>query len=643
MSIKDLVTNILNSAETAALEDKLAILNSKFNNLAKTFSSVKKPEDVEALWDLLVASDPTKGKTYLQWIIVRGISEWTKKNLKLFKEDLPKITDTLNTFEKLKAKNKLKPEHKDINKFKMFTELAEALSGYTDMESNKDKKNNIEKEFFDNKEAELFYNSSEFKVVVPLTEKASCYFGINTQWCTAAKNHNEFKNYNKRGKLYIVLHKPTNRRWQLQFAKDFSFMDENDNAVDMAKLYKNDRSLLDSFRSIFSKIVSEIYTRDLYKAFYFIEHPTLNQTIAFTKSVSKPTFADLDIIRHSNLDSKAITKVLKANKNFALLKKVTDGNSSKEENIQLGISNPKLIDGLGLSDNDIIEILKIAPRNITKLNVISDKVWKYFISLPPRYISLISEDPYPGDENTTFSLRFLDDIAKIAGKSNDSNYIWSIAETIYWLRPGVEALKIAIDKKLGKVYVSVLAEQFATVIGDGYNGDPSEISTEVFKVFDMAYDKGLLKIERSSFFMAWLLMVKRPDKYLNVKGIAEALLFTSISGGYDAILIDNPLLFTKAPITKSKLGDRVDKFLGLFENVLRGKTANEKLITELSEVTKFFLSVDKAVTVKAINKWLYNDHDYARVKRSFERILNNAGLHSERSANSDTYKVELIK
>ena len=49
---------------------------------------------------------------------------------------------------------------------------------------------------------------NRFKVVVPKSHTASCYYGAGTKWCTATKDSdNHFTNYDKEGKLFYILDK----------------------------------------------------------------------------------------------------------------------------------------------------------------------------------------------------------------------------------------------------------------------------------------------------------------------------------------------------------------------------------------------------------------------------------------------------
>jgi hypothetical protein len=58
------------------------------------------------------------------------------------------------------------------------------------------------------KNSDVIYNDSRFLVVLPGTPQASQYFGQGTQWCTSAKNNNQFVNYSSRGiYLYYIIDK----------------------------------------------------------------------------------------------------------------------------------------------------------------------------------------------------------------------------------------------------------------------------------------------------------------------------------------------------------------------------------------------------------------------------------------------------
>jgi len=196
----------------------------------------------EYLWALIVNADPTKNKQYLQWLITKALkndNEWRTKRFSYWKEDLESIRFTLKKFDEFKRKGKIPPEFRDIQKFKDDLELykfvnnlkiqleEEALGSIEDRE----------KKFFDNKEAKIFYESSKIRVVIPETHEASCFFGRNTNWCTAIPKRPEiFGDYSVDGPLYIVENKATKQRYQFHFDSE-QFMDEADKSIDFVELH----------------------------------------------------------------------------------------------------------------------------------------------------------------------------------------------------------------------------------------------------------------------------------------------------------------------------------------------------------------------------------------------------------------------
>lgn len=177
--------------------------------------------------------DPTQKKKYVNWMISRYLQGGIKRL-----EDIPsKISDWLDTYDRLARTKKLKPEHKDIGRIKNDSQLADLIRVYADVEtqSKSEKKSAEEQAMYDSKKAKLLYDDEEWKLVIPLTEEASCYFGKNTQWCTAAKNHSMFSHYNMDGPLIVMIHKPSGKRWQLHFESN-QFMDATDSPVRLFEL-----------------------------------------------------------------------------------------------------------------------------------------------------------------------------------------------------------------------------------------------------------------------------------------------------------------------------------------------------------------------------------------------------------------------
>lgn len=171
----------------------------------------------------IINSDPTTnleknqmGK-YSKWLL----NLFKRKQLRL--EDLYKVEEYLETFDKYK--NKI--EIKDINKFKTLPQLYDVVKDYINSDEATSKKDEIRRI---KKDAEKVYEDDEWLVVIPKTEEAACFYGKNTQWCTAADNNNQFDYYNRDGKIYININKYTNKKFQFHF-ESRQFMDENDSPI----------------------------------------------------------------------------------------------------------------------------------------------------------------------------------------------------------------------------------------------------------------------------------------------------------------------------------------------------------------------------------------------------------------------------
>ena len=184
------------------------------------------PEISDDDFNKIVSADPISSNLernnlgeYGKWLL----NLYKKKNLKL--ENLYKATEYITIFDKAKKSKKL--VNNDINKYKSLPELFSVVEPFTHQESisNNDIANNIK-----NKEADVVYEDAEWKVIVPKTEKASCLYGANTQWCTASKENNMFDEYNEQGKLYININKQSGRKYQFHLETK-SFMDEIDEKI----------------------------------------------------------------------------------------------------------------------------------------------------------------------------------------------------------------------------------------------------------------------------------------------------------------------------------------------------------------------------------------------------------------------------
>jgi hypothetical protein len=180
-------------------------------------------------WILHKYLKPLPGNQY-------GISRW---------EDVKsRVIPNLRKFEILKNKKKLPPEQRDLNRLKSLSELEAIVDKFDeqDLQSQTQQVKSIEQQMYQHGDAKLIHDDAQVKVVQPLTEKGSCYFGINTKWCTAAKDDNMFHQYAPGGPIYIVLIKKENRRYQFHWALDVSNIGDIDDPPASAEdiLYARD-------------------------------------------------------------------------------------------------------------------------------------------------------------------------------------------------------------------------------------------------------------------------------------------------------------------------------------------------------------------------------------------------------------------
>ena len=175
----------------------------------------------------IVRADPTslQGKRigkYSKWLfrIYRDMVESVLKK-RFVKEDLTKATEYLKDFDRYK--NRLSMSQRDINTYDSLSDLYLAIKSFRDTEkpiTSRDIKSGAEK----------VYEDERWLVVIPYTKEASCLYGANTQWCTAARKDNAFKEYNENGYLYINIDKKNNCKYQFHFESN-QFMDETDNRI----------------------------------------------------------------------------------------------------------------------------------------------------------------------------------------------------------------------------------------------------------------------------------------------------------------------------------------------------------------------------------------------------------------------------
>lgn len=181
--------------------------------------------------------DPSKSGENLQYIA----RMYGNKQFKL--EDSQRLKSDLELFYKVKSKL----QNKDLNSYKELKDLYAVLEPFTE-------KGDDDPELASNKELARRMKSSvkklidapNFKVIVPETEEAACFYGKGTKWCTASTDsHNLFKSYKDRDDLIIIIAKRDGKDRKFQFHYESGqIMDELDRSI---KGNKQDIDFLSSF------------------------------------------------------------------------------------------------------------------------------------------------------------------------------------------------------------------------------------------------------------------------------------------------------------------------------------------------------------------------------------------------------------
>lgn len=178
-------------------------------------------ETAQKVFDYILTCDPDPQKKSVQWLLTRLM----KGDFLL--EDGTKAFDNLKTFARVKMQ--LPANERDINRVKTVGDLYALVEPFKEKPSQRQISRNVDQQMHE--QAKVLLDTTEYKVLIPLTQAASCYFGINTEWCTAATNsRNYFDHYTKQGPLYIILDKKANQRWQFQPASN-SYMNDADQPI----------------------------------------------------------------------------------------------------------------------------------------------------------------------------------------------------------------------------------------------------------------------------------------------------------------------------------------------------------------------------------------------------------------------------
>ena len=160
-------------------------------------------------------------------------------------EDLYKLHNdegdgALDIYLRAKQRRMLPNGKADLNQFKSIAELVVFVREELDIEqvlgrTKGEISNAVNKAA---NEAYFLYEDDIWKVLIPKSYEASCYWGQDTEWCTATRTTDDWYNYySKQGPLFININKQTGAKYQFHFESE-QFMDKDDMSIDVP-IFKN--------------------------------------------------------------------------------------------------------------------------------------------------------------------------------------------------------------------------------------------------------------------------------------------------------------------------------------------------------------------------------------------------------------------
>ena len=199
----------------------------------------------------------------------------TKWVLKLYKDKSPRLVEDLyklknnngdgylDIFLRAKERRMLTGIQGDLFKYKSIAALGEFVStldveeilGRTKGEQSSDVNSAAT-------DIEIPYEDDEWKVIIPKSYDASCYWGNGTRWCTATREDDRwYETYSSQGPLYILIDKQTKEKYQFHFESE-QYMDKMDREIDFPfadEIPNWNNGLSDFFIKVMEKSGSDAY------------------------------------------------------------------------------------------------------------------------------------------------------------------------------------------------------------------------------------------------------------------------------------------------------------------------------------------------------------------------------------------------
>ena len=233
-------------------------------------------------------ADPTPNKQYTEWLVRRYIDG----SISRFEDALSTWADFLHEYHTLKIHRQLPQQIADINRFKGRDSALRLMLRINTLYDEFQTARN-EKEVMPKGDAKEILNNSEVRIIIPEDQKAACYYGQGTRWCTAAKNNNMYDNYD--WPLFILVPKnPTHEgeKYQVQVSGG-DWMDETDSPVSVI-------DIVNRFPTVNLKEVFGKYDRD---AWYLTDYMPWYDTVEIFDAMIKLIISNEQYIIENYVDT----------------------------------------------------------------------------------------------------------------------------------------------------------------------------------------------------------------------------------------------------------------------------------------------------------------------------------------------------
>lgn len=192
---------------------------------------------------LMFNADPTKRGKYLRWMT----DLYKDTFASVFIEDLYKVTESLDLFEKIQ--HKLNIEERNILNYNSLNDLWDKIKAYKDDKEFTLSKKQLNGDTPVDGEFDVLLDNELYSVIVPKTHRSACYWGSGSRWCTAHSGYDRtYWGYAEKGPIVIIYYKNGDIKNNIQFHIETSqYMDLEDRPIDAEGMFTKYPDVLNAF------------------------------------------------------------------------------------------------------------------------------------------------------------------------------------------------------------------------------------------------------------------------------------------------------------------------------------------------------------------------------------------------------------